>query len=307
MLKVHNVSLIHDDLVLNDVSFEFKDSEIYGIVGRSGAGKTSFLKVASAFQDSNSGFVEFEGEKLIGPSQKLIPGYDDIQLVNQDFALEPYHSVEENVKEKVLSRHKDIQEELVTEYLELVELDDIRTRKARFLSGGEQQRLAIARALANEPKVLMLDEPFVHLDQRLKYKIITYLKHLNEIQGVILIIVSHDGSELMGFVNQILYFNNGQVERKSRVKEFYYAPRNVNEAELMGPINSIQVNGENLLFRPNQYELIEDDGINLKFIRSIDTGLVVFNYFMTNNLEEVMLTSNESMENVSRIKIRKIC
>lgn len=306
MLSVKGVCLKHDELVLNDVSFEFKEGEIYGIVGKSGAGKTSFLKIASAFQDCDEGCVEFQGQKLIGPSQKLIPGYDDIQLVNQDFALEPYHSVEENVKEKVLSRNKDLQQELISEYLELVELDDIRYRKARFLSGGEQQRLAIARALANEPRILMLDEPFVHLDQRLKYKIINYLKKLNEIQKVTLIIVSHDGSELMGFANRIIHLDQGRLSRECTVQEFYYNPKGASEAELMGPVNAVLIEGKMVLFRPNQYVEDTKGDLNLDFLRSIDTGLVVLNYFKTENDEEVMLASNKAMDQLKCVKIKRV-
>ena len=221
--------------------------------------------------------ILLNGKKLIGPAQKLIPGYDDIQLVNQDFALEPFHTVAQNIKEKILSRHKSVQVELIEEYLNLVELTEIKDRQARYLSGGEQQRLAIARALANEPKVLLLDEPFVHLDQRLKYKILNYLKELNRVQGTTIIIVSHDGAELMGFASQILYLKDGTVQRNTSVSSFYYQPKDALEAELMGPINEVELEGGTVLFRPNEYRVSSEGGVKVKFMKAVDTGLIIFN------------------------------
>jgi iron(III) transport system ATP-binding protein len=305
MLKLVNVGLKYDDWVLNNINIEFEPANIYGVVGRSGAGKTSLLKVISAYQDITEGEVIFNEQKLIGPAQKLIPGYDDVQLVNQDFALEPYHTVEQNVKEKILSRQKSIQIELIEEYLDLVELTDIKDRQARFLSGGEQQRLAIARALANEPKVLLLDEPFVHLDQRLKYKILNYLKELNKVQGTTIIIVSHDGAELMGFANQIIYLKDGNVQRRASISSFYYLPNDVLEAELMGPINEIDLNGSTVLFRPNEYQVSLDGGIEVGFLKSVDTGLITLNYFQTQDKKELLLTSLNELKDVTRISIEK--
>jgi ABC-type Fe3+/spermidine/putrescine transport system ATPase subunit len=305
MLKLVNVGLKYDDWVLNNINIEFEPANIYGVVGRSGAGKTSLLKVISAYQDITEGEVIFNEQKLIGPAQKLIPGYDDVQLVNQDFALEPYHTVEQNVKEKILSRQKSIQIELIEEYLDLVELTDIKDRQARFLSGGEQQRLAIARALANEPKVLLLDEPFVHLDRRLKYKILNYLKELNKVQGTTIIIVSHDGAELMGFANQIIYLKDGNVQRRASISSFYYLPNDVLEAELMGPINEIDLNGSTVLFRPNEYQVSLDGGIEVGFLKSVDTGLITLNYFQTQDKKELLLTSLNELKDVTRISIEK--
>lgn len=305
MLKLINVGLKYDDWVLKGISTEFKSSQIYGIVGQSGAGKTSLLKIISAFQDVTEGDVLFNEEKLIGPNQKLVPGYDDIQLVNQDFALEPYHTVEQNIREKVLSRNKEVQVELINEYLDLVELNNIRQRKAIILSGGEKQRLAIAMALANEPRVLLLDEPFVHLDQRLKYKILNYLKELNRIQGTTIIIVSHDGVDLMGFVNQIIYIKEGRVKRNELVSTFYYQPKDISEAELMGQINVVEVSGEIKLFRPNEYILAESNGFEVQFIKSVDTGFMTLNYFKTKDHKEILLSSLKPLEGIKRIVIDK--
>src|SRR3989338_3052536 len=203
MLELRNIELQRTHPVLNTINLTFKEGKIYGIIGKSGAGKTSLLKIAAGYMERTSGEVYFENKRLPGPSEKLLPGHDDIQLVNQDFALDPYHTVEENIRVKVLARRSEVQTELVNEFLALVELDHLRAQKALQLSGGEQQRLALARALACEPRVLLLDEPFVHLDQQLRWKIQTYLRAVNKLYKTILVLVSHDGAEMMGFVEEV--------------------------------------------------------------------------------------------------------
>ena len=111
------------------------EGEIVGIIGKSGMGKTSLLKIMSAHLTANSGEVFYAGNLLVGPNEKLIPGYEDLQVVNQDFALDHYHSVEENVREKVLHLPKKEQLVLIDEVLSLVELDELRLQKAHLLSG----------------------------------------------------------------------------------------------------------------------------------------------------------------------------
>lgn len=302
MLSLNNISVLREEWVLKDLTLDFKLDQIYGVIGKSGAGKTTLLKAMSGLIDLNKGTVTFNGDKLIGPTERLIAGYDEIQLVNQDFAIEPYHTVYENVKEKVLSRHESAQTELVEEYLDLVELSDIKSRKAYVLSGGEQQRLSIARALASEPKVLLLDEPFVHIDQRLRRKILHYLKELQEVREMLLVMVSHDGAELMGFANEIIYLSKNKILRQGPTAEVYYSPKSKEEGMLLGEINEVTIDGKKIFFRPNQYSLGEPN-LDVKFIVSEDTGLTILNYFKLKNQEEIILSNIVAMNNVEKIRI----
>lgn len=302
MIELLNIGLKRDDWVLRNVNFSIPQGELIGIIGQSGIGKTTLLKLISGLLDASEGEVVFNGLKLIGPTEKLIPGYKDIQLVNQDFALEPYHTVRENVKEKVLNLHKKDQEKIVQEFLELVELDHLEDRKALNLSGGEQQRLAIARALACEPNVLLLDEPFVHIDQRLRLKIINYLVKLNEVRNTSIVLVSHDGAEIMGFAQKVIHISKEGVNRIDSIDNMFYRPESFEQGQLMGLINEVEVYGDKILFRPNEYST-SNGTIELKFLNSLDTGINVFNYFKTNRGEEVVLTSSVHLNNVTSISI----
>lgn len=305
MLELVDIGIKREDWVLREVDLIFEKGQIYGIIGKSGVGKTTLLKLMAGLIDATEGYVQFEGKKLIGPGVKLIPGYEEIQLVNQDFALEPYHTVEQNIKEKVLSRHKEDQLELIEHFLELVELTDIRHRKAHLLSGGEQQRLALARALACEPSVLLLDEPFVHLDQRLRWKITKYLTELNKELQTTIVLVSHDGSEMMGFATRIIAIADGGIARIASINEVYYYPEDKNQGELMGVINEVQIDGKVVFFRPNEYLLDGKETLKVSFENAYDNGLFICNYFNTSANERIMLTSLKVLDEVKFIEILK--
>ncbi|MCH2223825.1 MAG: ATP-binding cassette domain-containing protein [Crocinitomicaceae bacterium] len=305
MLRLSKVGLKREDWIFRDISFEIGQGELVGVVGRSGVGKTSLLKLMCGLLDSSEGEIFFEGGKLQGPSIKLIPGYEELQLVNQDFALDLFHSVEENLREKVLHLHKEDQHVLINELLELLELNQIKNRKAHLLSGGEQQRLALGRAIACEPKFLLLDEPFVHLDLRLRLRIIGYLLELNNVRNTTVILVSHDGEEIMSIANKIIYLEGNGVEECIDPKRFFYSSKTKEKAELLGVVNRVTIGGDEVLFRPNEYDP-EGDEIQINYLRSINVGLYIVNYFnISGNSEEVMLVSDEPLEKLSSISIKR--
>ena len=305
MLNLSDVGLRRNEWVLRNIDLELKEGEIYGIIGKSGAGKTTLLKIMAGLLDATEGEIAFQDEAIIGPSGKLIPGYDEIQLVNQDFALALFSTVEENIRTKILSRHDNDQEELLQEVLTLVELEHLKDQKAHLISGGEQQRLALAMALACESKVLLLDEPFVHIDQRLRWKIMNYLIELNNTMRTTVVLVSHDGAEMMGFVNEIIYINKSMIKRKASTKEVYYNPGDREEAELLGQVNEVNLDGMVILFRPNEYSINEDSKIEVEFLYAIDTGLNCFNYFELLSGGKIMLVNKNEMKSVKRITISK--
>ena len=305
MLELKDIGLERDSRILNGINVTFTKGGVYGIIGRSGVGKTSLLQISTGFLDPTEGEVLFKGERIIGPSVKLVPGYDDLQLVNQDFKLDLFHTVEQNIREKVLSRHESDQQGLIDEFLELTELGHLREVQARYISGGEQQRLALARALACEPEMIMLDEPFVHLDQRLRLKIQEYLKKENKERELTIALVSHDGAEMLGFVNEIIYLDGGEVKRHDVASKIYYTPQSKQEGQLLGLVNSLIINGKEVLFRPNEYTVSNDGALEVNFEKSIETGVVVINFFKTKENEEIVLYSPIVMNNVNAINISK--
>lgn len=306
MLTLNSISLSYDKTVLDALSFTLKQGEVIGIVGHSGVGKTSLLKIISGLQDASSGEVYLEGKRVVGPSMRLIPGHNEIQLVNQDFALDSYQTVEENVRGKILHLPTKTQNQFIDELLDLVEMTHLRTHFAHTLSGGEQQRLAIIRALAMEPKVLLLDEPFVHLDVQLRYRLISYLLELKEVRNMGIIIVSHNNEELLSLSDRIVYIKDGKVKRIASPLDFYYRYKTLEEGRMFGIVNRINNEGKMLSFRPDEYEIVTNDksGIEVVFSRAIFMGSFFLNEFKYNQTTIVLYNKNE-LTNVGKISIKK--
>lgn len=304
MIELKNIGVLRNDWVLRNINLEIEQGALIGIIGESGAGKTTLLKAISGLLDVAEGKVLFDGKKLHGPTEKLIAGYEEIQLVNQDFALETFHTVSENIKEKILHLPLIDQESLVKEFMELLELDHLADRQARSLSGGEQQRLSIARALASEPRYLLLDEPFAHLDQALRMKVMNYLSALNRIRKTTIVLVSHDGSELMGLAKELIHLADGGIERRCSTAEMYFLPESFEQAELLGVVNAIEFKGKRILFRPTEYDPTGDD-LKIEFQHSLNTGMLVFNYYKTTNGEEVILAALDELADLTSVGISK--
>ena len=311
MLQVKNIGLKYEKSVLHEIDFSLEKGQTIGILGKSGAGKSSLLKIIAGHLDAQSGAVYFEGKKVKGPSMQLVPGHDDIQLVNQDFKLDDYHTVEENLKEQVLNLPNDLRTKWVGEILEVLELVELRNQKANTLSGGEKQRLAIGRAIAKEPKLLLLDEPFSHLDGRMRSKLIRYFSELKRLRKMSIILVSHDGAELLGLSDKIYYLKNGRFLRSGSPEKMYYQFKSLDEAKLFGTVNSIGKNGKRCYFRPNEFtiDLEEKTGSNelvqLRFVECIFTGVIYENYFRTEKKERVVLHSLSPMQDIHAIKVVK--
>ena len=305
MLAVSAISLAYEKPVLCDVSLTLVGSEIIGLVGKSGAGKSSLLKIMAGLIDQDNGDVLLDGKLQPKSSLRLIPGTKGIELVNQDFKLDVYHTVAENIRESILYLPNTERERRVEQMLSLFELKPIRHQRAHLLSGGEQQRLAIARAVAKKPKVLLLDEPFAHLDARLRLKLTNFLLKIKEKEGVAMVIVSHDGQEILGVSDSICILKNGRLSRKKNRIEAYYNPSSKIDALFFGPINSIVLNGKRVLFRPDEYKQNSSGEISLSFVRAVFLGSIYYNYFYTLAKEELVLISINPLHNTTAIDIDK--
>lgn len=193
VFEVKNLSFIYPDkIVLENINLSLKKGEILAIVGESGVGKSTLLNLAAGLIEPTNGKILLEENTLESPKSKLIAGHHDIKLVAQDYRLNPNFTVWENIAYSLRTYTKAFQNERVSELLTAFGIADLKDKLPKQISGGEKQRTAIAKAIADVPKVLLLDEPFSNLDNINKQKLKKSLSQLIKNEGIACIFVTHD-------------------------------------------------------------------------------------------------------------------
>lgn len=308
MLKVRGVNFKRGREILSGIDLDLKQGQVIGLVGPSGAGKSTLLKIIAGLLDADTGTVYLGKQRVVGPGYRLIPGHPEVRLVNQDFALDLYHTVRENLLVQANYLPNAECNELVDEILSILDLEALSQQQAIYLSGGEQQRLALGRALAKEPKVILLDEPFSQIDAHLKYRISDYLMRLKKIRKTAFILVTHDGQEALNLADKILFFDEGKIQRADTPEAFYFQPRSAFEGLFFGDLNTIRIDKKEFSFRPTEFSLDLSDNamlLDVKFVRKSFSGPYFQNYFVTNKKEKIVLYHKEALENVEKIAIIK--
>jgi sulfate transport system ATP-binding protein len=241
-----------DFQALDDVSIEVPDGSLTALLGPSGSGKSTLLRAIAGLEDLDSGLVTINGEDATRkPAQKRGVGF-----VFQHYAAFKHMTVYDNVAFGLKIRKWDKQKtsHRVHELLQLVQLDGLAGRFPSQLSGGQRQRMALARALAVEPKVLLLDEPFGALDAKVRKDLRTWLRRLHEEMHVTTIFVTHDQEEAMDVAGQLVVMNEGRVEQSGTADELYEQPANEFVMSFVGEVNRL---GDDFV-RPHDMEVVLD-------------------------------------------------
>ncbi len=306
MIVLKNIQLTYQKPIIKRANLMVRQGEILGLVGKSGAGKSSLLKIISGLIDPTEGEVHIDRQLMPRVHQLLIPGFKRVAMVNQDFKLDVYHTVEENLREVVLHLPNHKRDKRVQQLLRLFDLTSISNTKAHLISGGEQQRLAIARAIADQPEILLLDEPFGHLDANLRQRLTEHLIRLREEENTTIILVSHEGQDVLGLCDSICILKNGILSKKYKPEFLYYHFSNVQQARLFGPVNVLKLADTTVIFRPDEYRVsTEKNAVPVTFIRSIFVGGLYHNYFHTINGERIVLYQFQSLDDTRGIEIVK--
>lgn len=239
-LSIRHLSKSYDSHVaLQDFSLEMARGEFLSIVGESGSGKSTLLRMIAGLMVQSGGEVLLEEKLIENPAQKLVPGYDQIKIIHQDYQLFPNSTVEENINRPLLQYDATYRHQRVNRLLSQLGLENYKDRLPRQLSGGQQQKVAIAQALAVEPEVLLLDEPFSHLDAIQKRKLIFELKELLKEMGTTVIFVTHDLDDALRLTDSLLILQKGKVVQKGNSKVLCEHPKSRYVARLFSPINQI--------------------------------------------------------------------
>jgi ABC-type multidrug transport system ATPase subunit len=304
MLEIRNIYVDFDRPILNNISFKAKQGQIIGLVGKSGAGKSTLLKVISGQLAPKNGMLYLNEEALPNASTLLIPGFQEIKLVSQDYNLDPYHTVEENIREAAMSLPEKEKVRRVEQLIKLLKLDTIRNVKANETSGGEQQRLSIARAIALKPEVLLLDEPFSNLDAHLRAMLFKYILKLREKENLTIILVSHEGQDVLGLSDAIYFLNKGKLSPRKTSFNAYYQLGHLSNAMLLGIVNMTKIEGEKIRFRPDEYKISSKGNLALQYDYTVFLGSMYLNYFFDELQETIILSSAEPFSKDIRVSIQ---
>lgn len=304
MLRIKNIYLTYDRPILRNVNLSVKRGELLGLVGKSGAGKSSLLKIMAGILAPNEGSLTWNGEEMPISSELLIPGYKNISIVNQDFKLDNYHTTEENIRESILGYPFDKREKRIKELIKLLQLQHVAQTKASLLSGGEKQRLAIARSIAHAPDVLLLDEPFGHLDTVLKQRLAEVIMKLKFRENLAIILVSHDPQDILGLCDNVTFLRKGKLSKNRKPHEIYYQLKNKEIAKLFGPVNEIIFEDNTHFFRPDEFETAEKDGIPVNFQYAMFSGGFYQSYMLCEQ-KMIVLYANYPLNEIRFIRIRR--
>ncbi len=250
-IKIESVTKQFDEIsVVDNVSLDIEEGELFAILGASGCGKTTLLRMLAGFEQPTSGRILIDGVDMTN-----IPPYDrPVNMMFQSYAVFPHMTVEKNVayglKKEGISKPEI--EDRVREMLEMVQLTDFMKRKPHQLSGGQVQRVALARSLIKKPKVLLLDEPLAALDKKLREQTQFELMNLQDELGITFIVVTHDQEEAMTLATRIAVMDQGRFIQIGTPHQIYEFPKNRFVADFFGTINLFQgkvtqVNGNILL------------------------------------------------------------
>ena len=238
-IQIENVTKKFDDFTaIDNLNLDIYKNEFFSLLGPSGCGKTTLLRMLAGFEKVTNGRILLDGEDI----SEIPPHLRPINMMFQSYALFPHMTVEKNIafglKQDNLPPNEINQR--VEEMLQLVELTDFAKRKPNQLSGGQSQRVALARSLAKRPKLLLLDEPLGALDKRLREQTQFELMDIQEKLEVTFVIVTHDQEEAMTVSSRIGVMDSGNLIQVATPTEIYEAPVNKDVADFIGDVNILR-------------------------------------------------------------------
>ncbi len=250
---------------LKSIDLVIETGELLALLGPSGSGKTTLLRIIAGLESADSGQIYFSGENLIDTGAKD----RQVGFVFQHYALFRHMTVFDNiafglrVKPKAVRLSEAKIKEKVSELLSLIHLDWVADRFPSQLSGGQRQRIALARALAVEPRILLLDEPFGALDSKVRKELRQWLRRFHHDLKITTIFVTHDQEEALEVSDRVVVLNKGEIEQVGTPEEVYHRPANSFVAEFLGDVTLFRgrVDDQSVYVRPHQFEVmhVSDD------------------------------------------------
>ncbi len=240
MIECRNLTKSYGELeAVSDFNLHLEEHEFLSILGPSGCGKSTLLRLIAGLEVPSKGLVlleEVNGKNVSGPGP-------DRAFVFQDFALFPHLSIEKNIAYGVNGSRSEKQKR-VEELLKLVSLQHLASKMPHQISGGEQQRIAVARALAPRPRLILMDEPFSNLDYKLRLQLRREIRVILKHEGVATILVTHDQVEAITFSERVLLMHKGKLVQAGTPEEIYQQPQTLWASSFVGEANHLSAEWE---------------------------------------------------------------
>lgn len=278
LLTVRNVSKKGPgEFHLKDISFTQEHQERIGIAGETGAGKSTLLKLVAGLLEPDEGVLLFGNEKILGPADQLVPGHPRIAYLWQHFELQKSLRVEQ-----VLAYSNKLSSRTALNLYKVCQIDHLLDRRTDELSGGEKQRVAICRLLISTPGLLLLDEPYAHLDMAHKQTLKDVIRDIGGKLKITCILVSHDPMDTLSWAEKMMVMRDGRIVQTGTPEEVYNRPVDLYTGALFGKYNIISrahgkafsrlapvrkmlnAGHKNIFVRPEQFRLVRKGDASLK-------------------------------------------
>lgn len=287
-----------DGFVLSDINFTITSFQKIALAGETGSGKSTLLKIIAGLVQPDQGLVELDGEVIKGPDEQLVAGNPRIAYLSQHFELQKHLRVEQ-----VLAYANQIPEQEAHRIYSICRITHVLQRKTDQLSGGEKQRVAIARLLIGKPRLLLLDEPYTNLDRIVKDDLKNVIEAIGNKLKITCMIVSHDPEDTLGWADQIIVLKAGRLVQLGSPETIYRSPKSEYVAGLFGTYTILKANLLKKLGLEKRKRAIvrpEDFKLQRKTVRSV-AGKVVDCFYLGNRYElEVRL-----MDQIVRVSSTK--
>jgi len=269
MLQIKNLSFSYNtEPVLSNLNLTVKKGEQIAVIGESGSGKSTLLQLIFGTYDLNNGSIFWDNTEILGPKYNLVVGYNFIKYVTQEFDLMPFISVKENVGKYLSNFFPKAKQNRINELLDVVELKEYANVKVKELSGGQKQRVAIARALAKDPALILLDEPFSHIDnfkkQSLRRSLFKYLRE----KDITCIMATHDKEDVLGYSDHIVVLKQGEIISIENPENLYKDPKQPLIAAFFGEFSIV----DNQIVYAHQLKVVDNSNLKVRVVKSYFKG-----------------------------------
>lgn len=296
LLKLENVKFAYKNTaVIEDFNLSVDEGSFTTLLGSSGCGKTTILRLISGFLNPDSGTIKINGEI----QNNVLPNRRKVGMVFQDYALFPHLTVEQNLfyglnLTKPSKEQKAQNEQIVKTTAENLDIQNLLKRFPSELSGGQQQRVALGRSLVLKPKILLMDEPLSSLDTNLRLKVREELKEIQKRLKITTVYVTHDREEAFSLSDKIAVMNHGKIVQYDTPENLYFEPKNRFAAEFSGASNFILQDGKTFLVRPDWFSLASRtlDSAESKNKKLI-SGKIISSSFLGSRVEYKVQTESQ--------------